>query len=219
MSVPWITVLRSSARVSASRSNPSSRDHRPIYIDGAYCAWRPPIRSSMRGSGEAERSSSPWRASSARLSARAERTRSVTRGWAGPAARGRRRRSGGLGRRARAGAGLEAGDELVEAELLEALRDRVELAGAELDEAAGLLAELERLAEPGLARVEAAYDLLDARAGGLVGEGGSVAHDPSPYGWGRTDTVPSWSLSVSSACSRAAAADVTGSPAGSSTSA
>jgi hypothetical protein len=34
--VPWTTVRRSGARVSASRSKPSSRDHRPMYIDGAY---------------------------------------------------------------------------------------------------------------------------------------------------------------------------------------
>src|SRR5215210_6117758 len=198
-----MTLRRSSARVSAPRSKPSSRDHSPMYIDGAYCAWRPPMRSSLRGSGERPRSSSPCRASSARLSA-------AGRGAA---------RSGGLGRRARAAAGLEPGDELVEAELLEALGDRVELARAELDQAAALLAQLERLAEPGLARVEAADDLLDAGAGALVGEGGGVAHDPSPYGRGRTDTVPSASRSVSSACSRAAAAEVTGSPAGSSTSA
>src|SRR4051812_10817963 len=191
------------------------------------------IRSSLRGSGERPRSSSPCRASSARLSARGERTRSVTpagrareasaRGRSAPAGRAREgglgARSGGLRRRARAAAGLEPGDELVEAELLEALGDRVELARAELDEAAALLAQLERLAEPRLARVEAADDLLDAGAGGLIGEGGGVAHDPSPYGCGRTDTVPSRSRRVSSACSRAPAAEVTGSPAGSSTSA
>src|SRR5829696_1283055 len=90
--------------------------------------------------------------------------------------------SGGLGGRARAAADLEPGDQFVEAELLEALGDGVELAGAELDEAPALLAELERLAQAGLARVEAADDVLDAGAGGLVGEGGSFAHDPSPYG-------------------------------------
>src|SRR5215213_9955447 len=125
--------------------------------------------------------------------------------------------SGGLGGCARAAAGLEPGDQLVEAELLEALGDGVELSRAELDEAPALLAELERLPQPGLARVEAPDDLLNAGTGGLVGEGGSVAHDPSPYGRGRTDTRPSWRRRVSSACSRAAAAEVTGSPAGSST--
>src|SRR4051794_40222928 len=206
------------------------------------------MRSSLRGSGERPRSSSPCRASSARLSARGERTRSVTpagraregsaRERSAPAGRareasarersapaGRARegrlgaRAGGLDRRARAAGRPEPGGELGEAEPLEALGDRVELARAELDEAAALLAQLERLAEPGLARVEAADDLLDAGAGGLVGEGGGVAHDPSPYGCGRTDTVPSRSRSVSSACSRAPAAEVTGSPAGSSTSA
>ena len=39
ISVAWTTVRRSSARVSWSRVNPSSRDHRPMYIEGAYCAW------------------------------------------------------------------------------------------------------------------------------------------------------------------------------------
>ena len=68
MSVACTTERRSSAAVSASRSKPSSRDHRPTYIDGAYCAWIPPIRSSARGSGVRARSSSSWRASSARLS-------------------------------------------------------------------------------------------------------------------------------------------------------
>ena len=50
MSVPCTTVLRSSARVSALRSKPSRRDHSPMYIDGAYWAWMPPMRSSAVGS-------------------------------------------------------------------------------------------------------------------------------------------------------------------------
>ena len=49
ISVPCTTVRRSSARVSWSRSNPASRDHSPMYIEGAYWAWMPPIRSSARG--------------------------------------------------------------------------------------------------------------------------------------------------------------------------
>ena len=39
--VPWTTVRRSSARVSCSRSKPSSRLHSPTYIAGAYWAWIP----------------------------------------------------------------------------------------------------------------------------------------------------------------------------------
>ena len=49
--VPWTTLLRSNARVTWSRSRPSCRDHMPTYIDGAYCACSPAIRSSARGSG------------------------------------------------------------------------------------------------------------------------------------------------------------------------
>ena len=62
---------------------------------------------------------------------------------------------------ARAAAGLEPGDQLVQPQFLEPRPDRLELAGAELDSAAALLAQLQRLAEPGLAGVEAADDLLD----------------------------------------------------------
>ena len=75
ISVAWTTARRSSARVSASRSKPVSRDHSPTYIDGAYCAWMPPTRSSARGRLASERSSSRWRASTARLSSRVVRTR------------------------------------------------------------------------------------------------------------------------------------------------
>ena len=68
--------------------------------------------------------------------------------------------------------GLEPGDQLVQAQLLQASTDRLELRRAELDEPAALLAELERLAQARLAGVEPADDGLDARAGGLVGERG-----------------------------------------------
>ena len=95
MSVPCTTLRRSSARVSASRSKPSSRDDSPMYIDGAYCACRPPMRSSARGIESDARSSSSWRASSARLSSRSLRTRSVT------ARRRARRRDRRTRRRAR----------------------------------------------------------------------------------------------------------------------
>lgn len=88
-----------------------------------------------------------------------------------PRRRPRRRppepRSGAGGRRRRAG--LEPRDQLVEAQLLQAAADRVELAGAELDERAALLDELEGLAQPGLAGVQPADDLLEPRGGRLVG--------------------------------------------------
>ena len=77
-SVPWTTVRRSSARVSFSRSNPSSLVHSPTYIEGEYWAWMPPIRSSARGKGRRFRSSSICRASSARFSSAVLRTRSVS---------------------------------------------------------------------------------------------------------------------------------------------
>ena len=81
--VPCTRVLRSSALVSCSRSNPSSRDQRPTYIEGAYWAWIPPIRSTAFGSDARLRSSSSWRASRARLSSRSVSVRAI----------GRRRRS------------------------------------------------------------------------------------------------------------------------------
>src|SRR5581483_5841244 len=51
---------------------------------------------------------------------------------------------------------LEPGDELLEPQLLEPAPDRVELGRAELDERAALLDELERLAQAGVAGVQAA---------------------------------------------------------------
>ena len=72
ISVAWITSRRSSARVSASRSKSAIRDHSPMYIDGAYCACSVPIASSVSGIEASRRSSSPWRASSARLSSLGE---------------------------------------------------------------------------------------------------------------------------------------------------
>src|SRR5512133_203103 len=47
-----------------------------MYIEGAYCAWIPPIRSSARGRGVFARSSRSCRASSARLSSRSVSVRS-----------------------------------------------------------------------------------------------------------------------------------------------
>src|SRR5215207_5216104 len=160
ISVAWITSRASSARVRSSRSKPSTRDHRPMYIEGAYCACRPAICSSISGSGTSARSRSPWRARRARLSARGKGASGMPRRMMP-----RRCLRGLLHRGGRAGARLEPCDELVEPQLLEALGDGVELARAELDELPALLAELERLAQAGLAGVEAADDLFDTGAG------------------------------------------------------
>ena len=53
--VPWTSVRRTSARSSCSRSKPSSLVQRPTYIEGAYCAWMPAIRSTAFGSGRRRR--------------------------------------------------------------------------------------------------------------------------------------------------------------------
>ena len=50
ISVAWITVRSSSARVRLSRSKPASRVHTPAYMAGAYCAWIPATCSSAAGS-------------------------------------------------------------------------------------------------------------------------------------------------------------------------
>ena len=83
MSVACTTVRRSSACVSASRAaTPPIRDHSPTYIDGAYCAWMPPTARSVWAIEPLDGSSSPWRASTARLSSRSVRTRSAADGLA-----------------------------------------------------------------------------------------------------------------------------------------
>src|SRR3954453_15280310 len=66
-------------------------------------------------------------------------------------------------------AGLEPCDELVEPQLLESATHRVELGGTELAQRAALLEEGERLAQAGVAGVQAADDLLEPRDGRLVG--------------------------------------------------
>ena len=73
----------------------------------------------------------------------------------------------------RGAAGLEPGDELVEVQLLEALADGFELGGAELDERAAFAAQLERLAQAGLSRVQPGDDRLQAGACGLRRSGRS----------------------------------------------
>src|SRR3954462_12184857 len=93
ISVACTSERRSSPRVIAAGSRSRRRDHSPKYIEGAYCAWIPPIRSSARGSGAGERSSSSWRASSARLRSRWVRVRGIggtlTRHVTGPPDRAR----------------------------------------------------------------------------------------------------------------------------------
>jgi hypothetical protein len=58
ISVPWTTERRSRARVRSSRPNPSTRDHKPMYAEGAYCVCSPPMRSIAFGIGELARSRS-----------------------------------------------------------------------------------------------------------------------------------------------------------------
>src|SRR3954447_23473993 len=122
-------------------------------------------------------------------------------------------------------AALEPGHELVEPQLLEPPAHRLELGGADLPVPAPLLAELERLAQAGLARVQPGDDRLEPLAGGLVGECDvGLGHRQSQGtrdadGSGRPGRRPSCRRSVRAGCARAAAALVTGSPVASSTSA
>src|SRR3954463_16442733 len=82
------------------------------------------------------------------------------------------------------GCGLEPRDEVVEAELLEPLTDRLELSRRELDQALALGAELERLAQAGLVRVEPAGDFPQPLDGALVGSRFSC-HSVPPRGRAR----------------------------------
>src|SRR5437660_8151834 len=118
------------------------------------------------------------------------------------------------GARRRGGAALQALDQLVEAELLEALADRLELAGAPVDQLAALAAQLERLAQAGLAGVQPLDDLLDARRGVFVG---LLDHDSESST--RARTAPSWKRTRTSSAARASSAWVTRAPPASSTSA
>ena len=77
-------------------------------------------------------------------------------------------RTAALSRRARPG--LEPRHELAELQLLQPLADGLELGRAALDERAALAAQLERLAQPRLAGVQALDDLLQARGRRLVGQ-------------------------------------------------
>ena len=134
----------SSARVSASRSKPSSRDHRPMYIDGAYCACRPahPLEHPRdRHAGTLQQAlAGEQRAIEL---ARVERTRSVQAAWAVGA-------PGRLPASSRATSSSSRSSS-------RPWRDGVELAGAELDEAAG---------PPGRARASRAGRPRPSRGGG-----------------------------------------------------
>src|SRR5215212_218253 len=66
---------------------------------------------------------------------------------------------------------LEAGDQVVELQLFEALAHGVELPGGVLDQLAAFLHKLECLAQAGLVRVEAADDRLEPLDGGFVRAG------------------------------------------------
>src|SRR6266571_7284829 len=73
-----LTTLRcSSARVSSSLRNPSRRDHKAMYGDRGYWAWRTHRRSIARGTGSLCRRRSICRSSSARFSSRSVSTRSA----------------------------------------------------------------------------------------------------------------------------------------------
>src|SRR5437660_382506 len=77
--VDLTTLCCSSARVSCGLRKPSSRDHSARYGDGGHCAWIAQSLSTACWTPSLRRSSRSWRASSARLSSRSVRMRSVFR--------------------------------------------------------------------------------------------------------------------------------------------
>ncbi len=79
-----------------------------------------------------------------------------------------RRGGGGLVAAGLRGRLLEPRRELIQAQLLEALADRVQFRGAVGDQLLALAAEVEGLAKPGLTGVEPVDDLLEAPNRGLV---------------------------------------------------
>src|SRR5205807_2946110 len=116
--------------------------------------------------------------------------------------------------RGRRGVLLQSGHQLVQAQLLQALPHRLELAGAQLDQLAALAHEVQGFAQARLAGVQAADYLLDAGAGLLVGGrgGGSVlggAHDPFSI---LASTAASAKEIRTRAARRASSARVTSSP-------
>src|SRR4051812_49837070 len=79
------------------------------------------------------------------------------------------------------GRSLEPRDQVVEPKLLQTLSDRVQLARGELDQALPLLAQLQRLAQAGLVRVEPPDDLLEPLDGPLVRHRLSAHRAPSVF--------------------------------------
>src|SRR3954451_10673932 len=115
---------------------------------------------------------------------------------------------GGASGRSLRRSGLQPDDQLVQPQLLEALPDGFQLARRELDQALALGAQLERLAQAGLVRVEPADDLLQALDGGLVG-GRLGGHSSSSV---LARTTPSARRASKVLASRSAAAVISGSP-------
>src|SRR6185312_5624120 len=108
---------------------------------------------------------------------------------------------------------FEPRNQLVQAELFEALTHRLELAGRVLDQLAALAAQVERLAQAWLARVELLDYLLDAVDRGLVA-GGRCCRHLSTSSRTRAGTLPSAMRSSNSRTSRTAAAPASGRPSG-----
>src|SRR5919197_1421757 len=107
---------------------------------------------------------------------------------------------------------LQPRDQLVQAQLLEALSDGLQLACRVLDQLAALTAQVERLAQAWLARVQLLDDLLDAVDRRLVGcrlHGHRFTSSRT-----RAGRVPSAMRSSKSSTSRTAAALASGSPSG-----
>src|SRR3954452_15494790 len=125
------------------------------------------------------------------------------------------RKSGreGLSRALGRGA-LETRHELVQLQLLQALAHRVQLARGELDQALALLAELERLAQAGLVRVEPPDDLLEPLDGPLVRHRLSAhrASSVSPFSSTCASTLPSASRALKRPAARTADAPGSSSP-------
>src|SRR5436305_104775 len=119
------------------------------------------------------------------------------------------RKNGWLPRRA-----LQALDQLVELQLLEALADRVQLARRVLEQLAPLSAQVERFAQTGLAGVEPLDDLLESLHRGLVGRWFSAHSSTSSRT--RAGTWPSAMRNSKSEASRMAAALASGVPSASS---
>src|SRR6266536_2770135 len=105
---------------------------------------------------------------------------------------------------------LEPRDQVVQAKLLETFPHRVELARCVLDQLAALLAELECLAQAGLAGVELLDDLLDAGDRGLVAR--RLNAHLSTSSRTRAATQPSAMRSSKFFTFRTAAAPASGSP-------